>query len=256
MSQVTTDMQSNNDLRSDLEKLGGAFLSTGANGVSWPEERTQLNYTGASGAELMKRTIDFIEVVHNNVPALESGQWRGLDYGVGWGRIASVMGHFGGPEQLDCADAWPQSLELAQRCGLRNRMLKTPAVLGPGDLPAEEYDLIYSYSIFTHLPEFHFVNNFQHLYRSLKPGGRMLLTVREPKFIEFLKRSAKYSPVDDRLDSDGFWFGNAQSADYGDSVVTPAWIQRHLQSFGRVTSLGVAKSEPFQSILLVHRPGP
>jgi SAM-dependent methyltransferase len=242
-------------MKCELEDWSESLLSDAAgHQVRWPDETTQLNYTGASGVELMRRTLDFVDIVRKHVPIIESGAWRGLDYGVGWGRIASVMGFFGGTENLDCADAWPKSLELARRCGLRNSLFEVPARLEATDLPAEEYDLIYSYSIFTHLPEAHFVANLKCLYGALKPGGKLIVTVREPKFMDFLKRSGKYRPADDRLDSDGFWFGNAQSTDYGDTIVTSDWIRQNFKGLGSMVSLGVAKTEPFQLLLMFQRP--
>jgi SAM-dependent methyltransferase len=243
------------DVSSRIDDLGRAILAGAVpNGPRWPDERTQLNYTGSSGENLMKRTTDFCKVLAANVPALAGPHWRGLDYGVGWGRIASVMTAFGDASNLDCADAWAKSLDLARAGGLRNRMLLTPALLGPADLDAGVYDLIYSYSIFTHLPKALFVNNLEALHRALKPGGRLVFTVRETKFIEFLTRSNKVNPVEDRLAADGYWFGNAQSADYGDTITSEAWLRTHVGHLGAIQPLGVCPSEPFQSILMITKP--
>lgn len=241
--------------RIGLELFGSRLLDSTSSGndVRWPEERMQLNYTGASGSELMRRTIDFVELLARNISTLASADLRGLDYGVGWGRIASLMGYFGSAISLDCADAWQKSLDLARQCGLRNEMKLVSAYLQAGEVPADTYDFIYSYSIFTHLPETHIVNNAAMLVDALKPGGKLVLTLRESKFIEFLQRSNKLKPVDDRLSSEGYWFGNAQSDDYGDSVVTSNWIEKNLGALGKVSLLGVAKSEPFQSIVVIEK---
>jgi SAM-dependent methyltransferase len=252
---MKADTTANADLTAQLETLGQALLAGSLPaGPRWPDERTQLNYTGASGENLMKRTTDFAKILAANVPALLGRNWRGLDYGVGWGRIASVMTHFGDAMALDCVDAWAKSLELARACGLRNRMMETPALLGPTELGEGAYDFIYSYSIFTHLPKNLFINNLEVLFRALKPGGRLVFTVREPKFMEFLTRSGKVNPVEDRLAEDGYWFGNAQSADYGDTITSDAWLRTHVGHLGEITPLGVAGSEPFQSILMLTKP--
>lgn len=241
--------------RRDLELLGSCLLERSGpeTELHWPDERMQLNYTGAHGEELMRRTIDFVEFLQGHVPALYSGTWRGLDYGVGWGRIASVMSHFGPAENLDCADAWQKSLDLAGDCGLKNKLLLVSALLNENELSNEKYDFIYSYSIFTHLPPDHIVNNVRVLLSAIKPGGKLVFTVREPKFIEFLTRSGKLNPVVDRLAADGHWFGNAQSGDYGDTVVTSEWLQRHLGGLGVMSLLGVLKSEPFQSVVMITK---
>jgi hypothetical protein len=132
-------------------------------------------------------------------------------------------------------------------------MKLVPAYMQAGDMPVGVYDFIYSYSIFTHLPEAHIINNATVLIDALKPGGKLIFTLRESKFIEFLQRSNKFKSVDDRLASDGYWFGNAQNNDYGDSVVTIDWIERNLGRLGNISLLGVVNSEPFQSIVVITK---
>lgn len=238
-----------------LEELGMKLLqrSSGSEGPLWPDERTQLNYTGASNEVLMRRTIDFVELMHAQLPCLASGRWHGLDYGVGWGRIASLMTAFGDASQLDCADAWQKSLALARECGLKNRMIHTPAVLAPDSLASNSYDFVYSYSILTHLPAAHIINNVACLVESLKVGGKVVFTLREERFLGFLERSGKLNVVDDRLADEGYWFGNAQSDDYGDTVVTEEWVHTHLGRLGSIKALGVIGSEPFQAVWTLTR---
>lgn len=242
-------------LRRDLESFGAGVLAAGTDSdlPHWPEERTQLNYTGASGSELMRRTVDFVEFLGREVPQLSTGNWRGLDYGVGWGRIASLMRFFGSASNLDCADAWQKSIDLARGCGLQNQFKLFPPRLTGGELTSAEYDLIYSYSIFTHLPETHIVDNITHLMTGLKRGGKLVFTLRQSRFIEFLKRSNKFATDIDRLDSDGYWFGNSQTADYGDTVVTDEWITRNLGSLGEIRTLGPLATEPFQSMTVLTK---
>ena len=243
------------DLRRDLEAFSACLLS-GSNSPGsprWPEERTQLNYTGASGPELMRRTVDFVEFLAQEVPILLTNSWRGLDYGAGWGRIASLMGFFGPAANLDCGDAWQKSIDLAKGCDLNNRFVLLPARLSEGELPVKEYDLIYSYSIFTHLPRTHIVNNLANLMASLKPGGKLVFTLRQEKFIDYLKRSNKFAPETDELDTHGYWFGNAQSADYGDTVVTSDWVERNLGGLGQIRTIGPLATEPFQSVTILTK---
>lgn len=233
-----------------LEELGKRLLQRDSSGgrLLWPDERTQLNYTGASNEVLMRRTIDFVELMHAQLPCLASGRWRGLDYGVGWGRIASLMSAFGDASQLDCADAWPKSLTLARECGLMNKMIHTSPALAQDSLASDAYDFVYSYSILTHLPAAHIINNMSHLVESLKVGGKVVFTLREERFLGFLERSGKLRAVDDRIADEGYWFGNAQSDDYGDTVVTEKWVDKHLGHLGELRTLGVIASEPFQVI--------
>lgn len=245
------------DRYASLMKFGEELLarSGNSNEVHWPDETTQRNYTGSSGQNLMQRTVDFAWVLQRQIPALDHGEWRGLDYGVGWGRIASLLRHFGSGAALDCVDAWGESIKLARDSGLDNRMTQISPMLTPSELPDRGYNFIYAYSIFTHLPADNIVNNLTVLYEALKPGGKIVFTVREAKFLDYLKTNgAQVNASVDALDTEGYWFGNAQSSQYGDTVTTAEWISRHLGKLGSASTLGFIDSEPFQTIVTITRP--
>lgn len=239
-----------------LVEFGSGLLTRAGDSdeVHWPDETIQRNYTGSSGDNLMQRTVDFAWVLQNQIPALGHKGWRGLDYGVGWGRIASLLRHFGDGAALDCVDAWDESIKLARGCGLDNRMTQVSAMLDISELPGRGYDFIYAYSIFTHLPAENIVSNLTVLYEALKPGGKIFFTVREAKFLDYLKANgARVNASVDALDSEGYWFGNAQSGQYGDTVTTAKWISRNLEKLGSISTLGFIDSEPFQTIMMASK---
>jgi SAM-dependent methyltransferase len=243
-----------------LQALGTRLLQ-GQDALRWPDAAVQARYTGTSGETLLAKSIEFVQLLARQVPVLrEGGAWRGLEYGVGWGRLASLMTRYGGPDQLDCADAWEQSLAHARSCGLTNRMLHVGASVGPDEFEADAYDFIYAYSIFTHLPAALTANNLARLHAALKPGGVLLFTVRDPNFLDFLRKIEDYKPVVDGLDSIGYWFGNINSRnnlDYGDSVFTRAWLRRETQRLGPLQALGALKLEPTQIVMkLAKAPRP
>ena len=153
------------------------------------------------------------------------------------------MTALGTSDQLDCVDAWPTSLDHARNHGLVNRLQLVPPLLSTADLPGRDYDFIYAYSVFTHLPARDFVQNIQALRKALNPGGVLLFTVREPTFLDFLQRNNKYAPKQDRMESEGYWFGNAQSEHYGDTVISPEWLERNV---GLVERLGKMPHEGTQ----------
>lgn len=237
-----------------LNEFGQSILSDAPDGrgVNWPDPAVQARYTGASGSNLMRRTVDFAWVLQRCVPELSTGAWKGLDYGVGWGRIASMLGAFGNPDSLDCVDAWQRSIDLAKSGGLQNRFQLVSALLQECELPGRNYDFIYAYSIFTHLPETHILHNLGVLCAALRPGGKLILTVREPKFLDYLKNNdRKVSAVDDSLEARGYWFGNAQNSEYGDTVITSDWIKANLEDLGEISTLGHIGTEPYQTIMKI-----
>jgi len=228
------------------------FTPSGLNGVKWPSPEIQRAYTGADCDILLTRTVDFIEKLVSICPLIESESWRGLDFGVGFGRVASLLTLFGQPSQLTCVDAWEKSLDLARNCGLTNPSFVVEPIIQDSLFSSGTYDFVYAYSIFTHLPKDVFISNIEKLMLTLKPNGVLIFTVRELKFIEFLKRLNKYAPVVDQLETVGYWFGNAQSSHYGDTVVSTEWIQENLKRFGILDRLGSISSEPFQCLMTLR----
>lgn len=229
----------------DLVEVGNRLLAS-KSGLRWADEKIQAQYTGVSGKQCLAQAVEFIELLRAQTPDLATSTWRGLDYGVGWGRMASLMTHFGPPSNLDCVDAWERSLERARECGLQNNLRLVSATLKPDDLPTNTYDFAYAYSIFTHLPEAVVKNNVKAIMKALKPQGLFLFTVRQPSFISFLRNLNRVRPEADRLSVDGYWFGNMQNADYGDSIYSADWLENHLAPLGQLKVIGAMKCEPTQ----------
>ena len=80
---------------------------------SWPPQEVQRLYTGAFGPHIVRSGLDFIDMLAED-GALAPG-WKGLDYGAGFGRIASLMLSRGAPDQLDLADAWTNSIDYLKK---------------------------------------------------------------------------------------------------------------------------------------------
>lgn len=235
-----------------LEQLGRQLL-TATDGLRWPPEPVQLQYTGTSGDKLLVQATNFLSLLAKHVDL--TGTWQGLDYGVGWGRMASLMTHYGTADQLDCVDAWAVSLDHARSCGLANRMSQVSPLVRPDELPRTGYDFAFAYSIFTHLPAAAMAHNVGVLLRALKPGGTLLFTVREPRFVDFLQRNNKFQTEIDTLAIGGYWFGNAQSDDYGDAIFAPEWLAANIGGLGRLERLGPMPHEPTQIAMKLVRTG-
>lgn len=230
-----------------LHTLGRQLL-TAETGLRWPGERLQAQYTGTSGERLLTQATDFIELLAQHVPL--QGDWAGLDYGVGWGRMASLMTAYGSARQLDCVDAWATSLQYARDHGLENVLALVSPMLKATQLPRSGYDFAYAYSIFTHLPAADFVNNVAELVKALRPGGVLLFTVRDPSFRDFLQKNNKFSTV---VDDGDYWFGNAQGEHYGDTIVSHEWLQQAIGHLGTLERIGKMPHEGTQIAMKLVR---
>lgn len=187
----------------------------------WPTAELQKKYTGISGLPLMRSTLRFVDTLARD-GAFAAPEWRGLDYGCGWGRIASVLLTRGDATRLDLCDAWPRTIELLRRAGFANRIFTVSEVMADHELPEDAYDLIYAYSVFTHLRRDAFENNLRILRGALRRGGNLYLTVRHADYMARIKASE--TDLAD-LHRDGFWYRPSGNGIYfGTAVVTPDYV--------------------------------
>lgn len=107
-----------------------------------------------------------------------------LDFGCGWGRMARLFMKDVRPDTLYGVDSTSRFLMEARRCNPALNFLSCglvpPLMMGP-----ESFDLIISWSVFSHLDEFlagHWIREF---HRLLKPDGLAIITTQSRRFIAF-----------------------------------------------------------------------
>jgi SAM-dependent methyltransferase len=107
---------------------------------------------------------------------------RVLDFGCGWGRIIRFFLRDVSPENLAGLDYNEAALEA---CRATNRWCRFTLIrpYPPTNLPAAEWDLIYLYSVFSHLPEEMHLALLREFHRLLRPGGLLIATTRQRNFI-------------------------------------------------------------------------
>jgi SAM-dependent methyltransferase len=115
-----------------------------------------------------------------------------LDFGCGWGRIIRFWLRDVSPENVSGVD---HSVEAIQACKETNRWSQFTLIEPnpPTSLPAGAYDLIYLFSVFSHLPEAMHWELLKEFRRLLVPGGLLIATTRARAFIEFCE-SLRHDP--------------------------------------------------------------
>ncbi|MBP8250980.1 MAG: class I SAM-dependent methyltransferase, partial [Herpetosiphon sp.] len=105
-----------------------------------------------------------------------------LDYGCGWGRIIRFFLKDIDPNNLHGIDCMPEVIEL---CRATNRWAQFQLVdpLPPTQIPDHSIDLIYCYSVFSHLAEEAHLQWLAEFKRILKPNGLLIATTRPRQFI-------------------------------------------------------------------------
>jgi len=154
----------------------------------FPSEATQTQFVGSSNEHAMHEGFNFFHYVKAYASALGwpvTCNSKILDFGVGWGRIIRVFAKEVPPENLYGVDVDPDILKQCELNGIPGRL----SVIDPvGRLPFEddELDVVYAYSVFSHLPENVHRHWIKEISRVLKPGGVFVSTVENHRFVEGL----------------------------------------------------------------------
>jgi SAM-dependent methyltransferase len=218
-----------------------------------PEVSLQENFTGYSGDSTLREGFDayriFKKCYETHVGPIQSCS-AVLDFGCGWGRIIRFFLKDIEPEKLIGIDHSEDAIRASKNT---NKWCRFTLIepYAPTSLPQESFDLIYLYSVFSHLPEEMHWAWLKEFHRLLKPGGMLIATTRARDYIQFckslrddpqlnakpdwLKRSARtfldvdaalaaydkgqfcYAP----LGADGRW------SFWGEACIARAYVQNH-----------------------------
>jgi SAM-dependent methyltransferase len=221
----------------------------------------QCNWTGSSGLPLLRQSVDFVQSMNQaSEQFLGHGiQGRVLDYGCGWGRLLRLLLKYADPAQLYGTDPWQTSIDLCRE----QRVLAQLALCDyvPRALPfAESFDLIYAFSVFTHLSEKTATAVMHTLRRQTLPDGMLVITIRPPGYWDVHQGwNPGYSRESllEQHHKQGFAFmpHNRAPIDgditYGDASITLDYIARHWSDW-RVLGTDHNPSDPWQIIVYLQ----
>jgi SAM-dependent methyltransferase len=169
------------------EQTGDSHREADPFRLSLPAENVQIQFVGKAGdaalgeAQTLARAFKDLYKEHVG-PFTEST--RVLDYGCGWGRITRFFlkdvaaGNLLG---VDCNDG------IIDFCRESNPWARFELIdpMPPTNLPGDQFDLVFSYSVFTHLREDVHLALLDELGRLVKPGGLLILSVRPREFLSY-----------------------------------------------------------------------
>ncbi len=218
----------------------------------------QRNWTGASGTHLLLQTLDFVRSVCYNFSRFtgESLEDKAvLDFGCGYGRIARLFYYFVDPSMFYGVDPWDESIRLCAESGLTENFHVSDYL--PTDLPtgSRSFDLIYAFSVFTHLSERATRTSIRTLLRKLSANGMLTITIRPVEYWHQDQHAGQSEGTTENLirqhRQQGFAFlphlRPAVDGDvtYGDTSMSLAWLAAN---FPEARILGVDRSlkDPYQ----------
>ena len=151
-----------------------------------PPDDVQRRFTGQTGRENLAQAFDFYKYVRSTCKLREMNDPKILDFGGGWGRISRFFFRDTKPENIWVSDCLTDSIRWLKETGNPCQIVKNeplPPIVGlePG------FDLIYAFSVFSHLSQEFLDTWIPYLMSVLRPGGYLIVTTRGREFIKFLE---------------------------------------------------------------------
>ena len=156
-----------------------------------PPKEIQVRFTGAHGELTLREAFSFYRLV-----AQASSSTRpkvAMDFGCGWGRITRFFVKDFSRDKLFGVDPLSEVIETAQATNPWATFEKID-LYPPIDLPSSSVDLIFAFSVFSHLTEDVHLQWIKELARLLRSGGTLVVTTRERGFIHECERIRTEEP--------------------------------------------------------------
>lgn len=224
-------------------------------------DEVQRHWTGNCGVDLLKQTNNFVRIVTQYYALLMArplGEARILDFGCGYGRILRSMYYFADPDNLYGCDPWDKSISLCKEAGILGHLAISDYL--PRTLPFEaKFDLIYAFSVFTHLSERATSTCLEALADRLTSDGLLVITIRP---VEYWAARSDVSPdiVKELADvhrNSGFAFlpHNRLPLDgditYGDTSISLDYIEKRFPQF-KIEKIERTIDDRFQIIVFLR----
>jgi SAM-dependent methyltransferase len=166
---------------------------------AFPDSLLQANTTGLAGEAAIRQAGAFHNDVVSALAAVHAPllvDQKVLDFGCGWGRIGRM---FLRETRANCLQGLDVDPEFADLCrylfGSDNFHVCSPHP--PSLFAAAEFNLIVTYSVFSHLSENAVRAWLLEFHRLLKPGGFVAFTTRHESFLRYVDWARTAHDVDD-----------------------------------------------------------
>jgi len=265
-----------------LEKLIQSVNENVIDGVvfpSFPEKSLQESFVGSSNAEALVDASLFYNIITSNLERLNcplTPDSRVMDFGCGWGRIGRLFYRDLRQENLYLVDSWQMVIDKCKETGIYGQLLKTE-ILPPLIFGDNQFDLIYAFSVFSHLSEMASNKWISEFHRVLKPGGHIIVTVQGRSFIDFCKMLRMGNPRNvweeslansftneaeayETYDNGGFLYvpsggGPELPPDiYGDAIVSKGYVEKHWATSLKLIDFVDDRAQLPQAYVILQKP--
>jgi SAM-dependent methyltransferase len=236
-----------------------------------PEAGLQEMWNGRSGLALASQSKAFYAKLRDRFQANGAEPLATasvLDFGCGWGRLTRYLARDVSPGRLYGCDPAEGILDVC-RCS------RVPATLArsdfrPRELPFDRrFDLVFAFSVFTHLSEAEHERCLQVLHAALQPRGLLIVTIRPPSY---LQSCAAMHPLRDGLGYDETalmtprylfvphaavavhpQYGGEAEMDYGETVITMPYVRERWADRFELLETDLLLEDPEQVMLTLRR---
>src|SRR5262245_12488039 len=149
-----------------------------------PSDDVQVLWTGASGHALLAQSVAFVRTMAAHLPTRAhraSTDAAVLDFGCGWGRLLRLVCKLVRPSRLWGVDPWDRSIALCEQHRVLGQVRISNWIPRQLDVP-DDLDLVYAFSVFTHLPQEVAIIALRTLHRHMATGARLVLTIRPVEY--------------------------------------------------------------------------
>ncbi|MBE0568697.1 MAG: methyltransferase domain-containing protein, partial [Deltaproteobacteria bacterium] len=154
------------------------------------EEDSQRMFVGSSGVPALIEGANFIRVLLRYARGQGiafDNKTRAVDFGSGWGRYTRFMLKYIHPDNLYGLEVSSNMVEHCRKSFGMGNHLKVDT-FPPCDLRDSLVDLIFGYSVFSHLSSECAGAWIDEFARILRPGGLVLMTTQGRTFIEYCRK--------------------------------------------------------------------
>jgi len=233
-----------------------------------PPSELQRNWCGNAGLALVDQSLEFYKLLkhvflqHGTKPLSEA---KILDFGCGWGRLIRLFIKDLPGNQLFGCDPDAEILKWCEKIPGNFRV----SDYRPKHLPFDDiYDLVYAYSVFTHLGPGTHLDALIAIHKSLAPNGLLVITIRPRIFIENRGIELAKLPeavIDEmlcRFDCGEFVFQpyNLLPVDgevtYGEAVIPMTFIMREWSKFFDIIHIDHTLTDSMQIPIVLRKRSP
>jgi ubiquinone/menaquinone biosynthesis C-methylase UbiE len=229
-----------------------------SNFPSMPSEKIQNHWTGNSGDILLGQSLAFVRIMVAGYAAITGKKIKNariLDFGCGWGRIIRLLYKYLPTSNIYGVDPWDESIKECEKHGIKVNLALSDWV--PQSLPFDcQFDLIFAFSVFTHLSEKTAQIVLQTLRKYIKPDGVLIITIRPKEYWQIHEKGLHFTNMIDTHEEKGFAFipQNLVPIDgditYGDASISLEYFTSHFKDW-EVESVEYNEIDPYQIVLFL-----